>query len=75
MTTGHGIRLDPADAIELQELLQFLDGWLATCHDQMCHELTRFTGHPAYGTTQLRSDLQRFAFLLGADNGNQLFGG
>lgn len=36
--------------------------------------LTRFVGHPAHGASQLQVDLHRFAFLLGADNGEQLFG-
>jgi hypothetical protein len=36
--------------------------------------LARFVGHPAYDISQLRGDLQRLAFLLGADNEDQLFG-
>ena len=31
-------------------------------------------GHPAYGTAQLRQDLNRFTFLLGGDDGESLFG-
>ncbi len=33
-----------------------------------------FTGHPAYDTTRLRGDLERFIFLLGARGGEPLFG-
>jgi hypothetical protein len=33
-----------------------------------------FVGHPAYGTEQLRQDLDRFTFLLGGDDGESLFG-
>jgi hypothetical protein len=36
--------------------------------------LAEFVGHPAYGTAQLRQDLDRFTFLLGADAGRSLFG-
>lgn len=31
-------------------------------------------GNPAYGLGQLRGDLARFAFLLGGDDGESLFG-
>jgi len=68
------IQLPAADVAELIELLQFIDDWLATCHDQLREPFARFVGHPAYGTSQLRGDLQRLAFLLGADNEEQLFG-
>ena len=68
------IQLPVADAVELTELLQFIDDWLATCHDQLREPLARFVGHPAYDISQLRGDLQRLAFLLGADNEDQLFG-
>ncbi len=33
-----------------------------------------YVGHPAYGTAQLRQDLDRFTFLLGGDDGESLFG-
>jgi hypothetical protein len=36
--------------------------------------LAEFVGHPAYGLAQLRGDLERFAFLLGGSDGEQLFG-
>lgn len=68
------IQLPVADAAELTELLQFIDDWLAACHGQLREPLNRFVGHPAYGISQLRGDLQRLAFLLGADNEDQLFG-
>jgi len=67
------IQLPVADAVELTELLQFIDGWLATSHDQLREPLARFVGHPACDISQLRGDLQRLAFLLGADNEDQLF--
>ncbi|MGI9004651.1 MAG: hypothetical protein ACR2FU_00350 [Streptosporangiaceae bacterium] len=36
--------------------------------------LEEFIGNPAYGTTQLREDLDRFTFLPGGDDGESLFG-
>ncbi len=37
--------------------------------------LAQFAGHPAYGLPQLRQDLERFVFLLGGSDGEDLFGG
>jgi hypothetical protein len=36
--------------------------------------LEQFVGHPAYGLTQLRGDLERFVYLLGGSDGAQPFG-
>jgi hypothetical protein len=36
--------------------------------------MSRFAGNDAYGLSQLRGDLGRFAFLLGATDGERLFG-
>ena len=36
--------------------------------------LEQFVGHPAYNVGELRQDLDRFTFLLGADDGESLFG-
>jgi len=66
--------LDSSDAAELAEMLQFLSDWLAADHEHLDASLTRFVGHPAHGASQLQADLHRFTFLLGADNGEQLFG-
>ena len=68
------IQLHAADVAELTDLLQFIDDWLGTCQDQLSEPFTRFVGHPAYGISHLRGDLQRLAFLLGANNEQQLFG-
>ena len=65
--------LDTGDATELAELLQFLSDWLATDHDHLDTSLTHFTGNPAYRLHQLRTDLHRFAFLLGGNDGEPLF--
>ena len=66
--------LDAVDAAELAELLQFLSQWLARDPDRLGASLEEFVGHPAYGTAQLRQDLDRFVFLLGGDDGESLFG-
>jgi hypothetical protein len=68
------MNLDTVDAAELAELLQFLAGWLASDPDRLAASLLAFVGHPAYGTEQLRQDLDRFAFLLGGNDGEPLFG-
>ena len=68
------VRLDAVDAAELAELLQFLARWLARDPGRLGASLEAFVGHPAYGTAQLRQDLNRFVFLLGGDDGESLFG-
>ena len=68
------VKLNAADAAELAETLQFLSEWLARDPGGLGASLEEFVGHPAYGITQLRQDLERFAFLLGGSDGGQLFG-
>lgn len=68
------LRLDVVDAAELAELLQFLSQWLARDPGRLGASLAEFVGHPAYGLPQLRQDLERFVFLLGGSDGEQLFG-
>ncbi|MGH3801275.1 MAG: hypothetical protein ACRDTD_14285 [Pseudonocardiaceae bacterium] len=67
-------RLDTSAAVELAELLTLLTDWLAADPDHLNASLTRYIGHPAYGLDQLRTDLHRFVFLLGGDDGKALFG-
>jgi hypothetical protein len=55
-----GINLAHGDAIELTELLQFIDTWLANDHDQLNPSLHRFVGTPSYDTSRLRTTLARF---------------
>ena len=59
------VKLDAVDAAELAELLQFLAQWPARDRGRLGASLEQFAGHPAYGTAQLRQDLDRFVFLLG----------
>ncbi len=68
------INLDPSDAAELAELLQFIRDWLTTDHEHLNASLTRFIGHRGYHLGQLRTDLDRFTFLLGGNDGESLFG-
>jgi len=68
------VKLDAADAAEVAEMLQFLSQWLAQDRGRLGASLAEFVGHPAYGLPQLRSDLERFVFLLGGSDGEQLFG-
>ena len=48
--------------------------WLARDPGRLGTSLEQFVGHPAYNISQLRQDLDRFTFLLGADDGESLFG-
>lgn len=65
--------LDLGDAAELAELLQFLRDWLATYHDHLDTSLTAFVGTRGYNLDQLRTDLDRFTFLLGGNDGEPPF--
>jgi hypothetical protein len=70
-----GVTLDLSDAAELAETLTFLADWLSGSQKRaLARSLTAFVGHPAYNTDTLCADLHRFAFLLGASDGEDLFG-
>lgn len=68
------IGLDPADAIELAELLQFLADWLTADADHLNTSLTSYLGSTGYDLNQFRDDLHRFVFLLSGNDGESLFG-
>jgi hypothetical protein len=68
------VKLDTTDAAELAEILQSLSQWLARDPARLAGSLAEFVGHPAYGLGELRSDLERFVFLLGGSDGEALFG-
>jgi hypothetical protein len=68
------VKLDATDAAELAEMLQFLSEWLARDPTRLGASLAAFAGHPAYGLDELHGDLERFVFLLGGSDGEQLFG-
>ena len=67
------ITLAPDHAAELTELLEFLNAWLISDHDQLNASLHRYVGHPAYDINRLKADLTRFTFLLGGDTDGTLF--
>jgi hypothetical protein len=67
------VKLDAADAAELAEMPQFLSEWLARDPRHPGASLAQFVGRPAYGLGELRADLERFVFLLGGSDGEQLF--
>jgi hypothetical protein len=68
------VSLDAGDAVELGELLGFLVGWLG-CDDRLAGSFDAFVGNGGYDIDGLRSDLSRFAFLLGGDDDGMFFGG
>lgn len=68
------ISLDVADAIELAETLQIIARWLTADHESLATSPLAYIGHPAYGPDALRADLDRFAFLLGGNDGEFLTG-
>jgi len=66
--------LAPTDAMELGELLTFLHDWLDDADSpSLATSLRRFVGADGYDLTELRTDLARFAFLLGAHDGTRTF--
>jgi hypothetical protein len=69
------MHLDLADATELAEMLTFISQWLAgPDHTELAASFGRFMGTQGYDLAELRTDLARFTFLLGHDDGEQLFG-
>ena len=68
-----GVNLAPDHAVELTELLEFLNAWLASDRDLLDASLHRYVGHPADNIDRLKTDLARFTFLLGGDTDGQLF--
>ena len=70
-----GITLDLGDAAELAGTLTLLTQWLSGSQEHaLAESFAAFIGHPAYNTGTLCADLRRFAFLLGASDGEDLFG-
>ena len=65
--------IDTADAVELAETLQLIAGWLAADPAALGPSLLAYIGHPAYNLDALRADLDRFTFLLGGSDGEDLF--
>ena len=69
------VHLDLADAAELAGMLTFISQRLTgPDHAHLAASFGRFMGTDGYDLTQLRTDLARFTFLLGHDDGEHLFG-
>ncbi|MBA3279777.1 MAG: hypothetical protein H0U22_13925 [Geodermatophilaceae bacterium] len=69
------VRLRLIDAAELAEALRFISQWLARVdRTQLAASFDRFVSADGYDLNALRTDLARFTFLLGHDDGEQLFG-
>lgn len=69
------VRLELIDAAELAEALAFISQWLTGPDQaQLAASFGRFIGTDSYDLTGLRADLARFTFLLGQDDGEELFG-
>jgi len=69
------VHLEFGDAAELTETLTLLGQWLGGAdHARLAASFRRFIGAEGYDLTALRTDLARFTFLLGHDDGEQLFG-
>lgn len=67
-------QLDAADAAEIAEALTLLRDWLAGSDTtQLAASFARFLGTQSYSLAELRTDLARFTFLLGYDDGEHLF--
>lgn len=60
------------DLVELGEMLEFVHDLVASDPNTIADVLHRFLGVDGYSVDDLRSDLARFAFLLGGD-GERLF--
>lgn len=67
------VTLAPDHAVELTELLEFLNAWLTSDPDHLNASLLRYVGHPAYDINRLKADLARYVFLLGGDDDGELF--
>lgn len=65
------IRLDTADAIELTELLQFVKEWLTTDNKAKA-SFAQFVGSHSCDAADLCTDIERFSFLLGGNDGEHL---
>ena len=75
MTTMPDVNLELADAVELAELLTFLTDWLSGSQQQpLADSLAAYVGYDRYNIDERRNDLHRFVFLLGLNDGEQLFG-
>lgn len=74
------VTLDMTDAMEFEQLLDFLARWMRAEHDAVAPSLARFLGADRLGfevrgagPDSLAADFNRFRFLLGATDGECVF--
>jgi hypothetical protein len=69
------VSLEMSDAMELEQLLEFLARWMKSDRDYLAPSLARFLGVEAggYGPESLAGDFSRFRFLPGAADGEGVF--
>jgi hypothetical protein len=69
------VSLEMPDAMELEQLLEFLARWMKSDRDYLAPSLARFLGVKAEGCRpeSLAGDFNRFRFLLGATDGEGVF--
>jgi hypothetical protein len=58
------VRIDQADAVELVEILEFVESWLARAAPAVGIDFERFIGSDGYPLTELRTDLIAWAARL-----------
>jgi len=66
---------DAGDAVELDELLEFLGNWLVSDRENLAVPLCRFVGIPDYGIDEFRADVSRLARVLGRNKDEHEFAG
>lgn len=69
------VTLNMDDAMEHEQLLDFLADWMKSDHDYLAPSLTRFLGVETADMDpgSLAADFSRFRFLLGATDGEGVF--
>jgi hypothetical protein len=69
------VTLDMTDAMELEQLLGLLAGWMKADRGCLAPSLARYLGVDVdvMGPESLAADFNRFRFLLGATDGEGVF--
>jgi hypothetical protein len=72
--TGSYVRMLAHARRAAPDSFSLLARWLTADRERLTASLLAHIGHPAYGPDALRADLDRFAFLLGGNDGEFLTG-
>jgi hypothetical protein len=69
------VSLEMSDAMELEQLLGLLTGWMKADRDYLAPSLARYLGVDVegMGPESLAADFNRYRFLLGATDGEGVF--